>query len=173
MRVRRDPSARRPRSGTIEFFGLPLHPLVVHGVVVLVPLATVGILLSAAVPRLRRHVLGVAMALAIAGALLVPLATTSGQALEDDTPTSEELNRHTVLGESMLPFAAALAIGASGFGAWEFARRRGDDAPDWARSRAVGVAVITLAVVTSLAATVRVVRVGHSGSASVYDEAQR
>jgi hypothetical protein len=154
----------------MEFFGLPLHPLVVHGVVVLVPLATVGILLSAAVPVLRRHVLGVAMALAIGAAALVPLATVSGEALEDDTAESEELNRHTELGESTLPWVAALALGASAFGAQEFARRRGDGAPAWARSRRVGVAVIVLAVGTSLAATVQVVRVGHSGSASIYAE---
>lgn len=66
----------------MEFNGLPLHPLVIHVVVVFAPLAGIGGILYAAVPKwrwwLRWPLVGCAVISAAAGIL----AVQSGQALE-------------------------------------------------------------------------------------------
>lgn len=62
--------------------GLPLHPLVVHVVVVLVPLSAVGALLVAARPRwARAHARSVAV-LAVVAAVAAVVAQQAGEALE-------------------------------------------------------------------------------------------
>ena len=38
-----------------SLFGLPAHPLIVHAAVVLLPLAAICTVVTAAVPRTRRH----------------------------------------------------------------------------------------------------------------------
>ncbi len=51
-------------------FGLPAHPLIVPAAVVLLPIAAIGLIVVALVPKLRRHyapvVFGVALAATIA-----------------------------------------------------------------------------------------------------------
>ena len=62
--------------------GVPAHPLVVHAVVVLLPLAAVGTLLVVARPLWRRQ-LGVwVLLLALAGVAAVPVATQTGEQLQ-------------------------------------------------------------------------------------------
>jgi hypothetical protein len=62
--------------------GIPAHPLVVHAVVVLLPLAAVGTLLVVARPVWRRQ-LGVwVLLLAVAGVAAVPVATQTGEQLQ-------------------------------------------------------------------------------------------
>ena len=63
--------------------GLPVHALVVHAVVVLVPLAAVGLIAVAVHPPWRRPYLPVVALLATAGLAMVPVATMSGQKLEE------------------------------------------------------------------------------------------
>ena len=41
--------------------GLPVHPLVVHFAVVLLPLATAGVIASALVPKIRTRYLGLSV----------------------------------------------------------------------------------------------------------------
>jgi uncharacterized membrane protein len=65
----------------MEIAGLPIHPLVVHAVVVFAPLAAVAGLLYAAIPRWRwalRWPLVVCTLIAVGGAFV---ATISGQSL--------------------------------------------------------------------------------------------
>jgi len=62
--------------------GLPAHPLIVHAVVVLLPLAAVGTLAVAARPTWRRN-LGVPVFLiALVGVVAVPLAVQTGEQLQ-------------------------------------------------------------------------------------------
>jgi hypothetical protein len=65
------------------FRGLPVHALVVHAVVVLVPLASVGLIAIAVRPSWRRAYAPVVVILATAGLLLVPVATKSGHKLKE------------------------------------------------------------------------------------------
>lgn len=63
--------------------GLPVHALVVHGVVVLLPLAALGLIAIAVRPSWRKTYAPLVAILATAGFALVPVATKSGEKLED------------------------------------------------------------------------------------------
>ena len=90
--------------------GIPLHPLIVHAVVVLVPLASLLLLLAAVSPRIR-HWAGILTPITATLALvMVPLATQSGEALEKRVDASPALEEHTELGDSLLYFVLTLAI---------------------------------------------------------------
>lgn len=62
--------------------GILLHPLVVHAVVVLLPLATLGTLAIALRPRWRRPYGPFVVAAAVVATVLCPVATQSGEQLE-------------------------------------------------------------------------------------------
>ena len=90
--------------------GIPLHPLIVHAVVVLVPLASLLLLLAAVSPRIR-HWAGILTPITATLALvMVPLATQSGEALEKRVGAGPTLEEHTELGDSLLYFVLVLAI---------------------------------------------------------------
>src|SRR3954449_1821659 len=90
--------------------GIPLHPLIVHAVVVLVPLASLLLLLAAVSPRIR-HWAGILTPITATVALvLVPFATQSGEALEKRVEASPALEEHTELGDSLLYFVIVLAV---------------------------------------------------------------
>ena len=61
-------------------FGLPLHPLVVHFAVVLIPLGAMALLVVYFVPRWRARYLPLATALTVAGALAAVAAKFTGEA---------------------------------------------------------------------------------------------
>ena len=67
----------------MNIFGLPLHPLVVHAAVVLIPLASLGALIVVVSARARERFgwLTVAFAVAAAGAAIT--AKLSGEALAE------------------------------------------------------------------------------------------
>ncbi|HSR23316.1 MAG TPA: hypothetical protein VLW53_07180, partial [Candidatus Eisenbacteria bacterium] len=74
--------------------GLPLHPLIVHATVVIVPTAALAVLLAALWPAARRR-LGLGTQLVAAAAVaLVPLSTASGENLEHTLPHNPLIERH-------------------------------------------------------------------------------
>lgn len=90
--------------------GIPLHPLIVHAVVVLVPLASLLLLLAALSPRIR-HWAGILTPITATVALVtVPLASQSGETLQRRVQASPALEEHTELGDSLLYFVLLLAI---------------------------------------------------------------
>ncbi|HEY2670397.1 MAG TPA: DUF2231 domain-containing protein [Rugosimonospora sp.] len=62
------------------FFGLPLHPLVIHAAVVFIPLLIVGALGYVLVPRLRPRIDWAVVVLAVIAPLSALLAKLSGDA---------------------------------------------------------------------------------------------
>ena len=62
--------------------GLPLHPLVVHAVVVLLPLAVLGTIAIAVRPAWRLSYGPLVVAIAAVATVLIPVSTSSGEALE-------------------------------------------------------------------------------------------
>ena len=48
-----------------EIFGLPAHPLLVHAAVVLVPLAALGTIAAAAIPRHRKILAPIMLGLSV------------------------------------------------------------------------------------------------------------
>ena len=157
--------------------GIPMHPLIVHGVVVLVPLAALLVLLAALSPRVRGWAGILTPIVATLALVMVPFATQSGEALEERVGETALVEEHAELGESLVFFVLLLAVAA--WALWFVDRRSratasgggsGGGAAGAARGRSpVMLAIMALAVVAALATTVQVVRIGHSGAASVWD----
>ncbi|MGO4341599.1 DUF2231 domain-containing protein [Pedococcus sp. 2YAF34] len=161
--------------------GLPLHPLVVHAVVVIVPLAALLLAASAVSPRFRRWALWATPVVAVLGLVLVPVATSSGEDLEHSIQSTPALEAHTELGDTLLPFMIVLTVLAVALFVLE--RRRTIPVSDGPGATRVGApsdtrtgldspvlvrAVAVLALVASLATMVQVVRIGHSGANAVW-----
>jgi hypothetical protein len=103
--------------------GLPLHPLLVHGVVVLVPLVALGALVCVARPAARRH-FGSLVALGALGAtVLVPLATGSGKAFRRQLGAEELVRDHASWGARMLPVMLVLLVALVGLVGVDILRR--------------------------------------------------
>ena len=139
-------------------FGLPVHPLVVHAVVVLTPAAALGVLAIALRPSWRAVYGPLVIAVAAVATLLTPIATQSGESLAERVGEPEE---HAELGETlvflMLPLLA-LAIAL-----WWLDRR------DRVASTATK-AVAVLAVVAAVAAGAQIARIGHSGAEATWGD---
>ena len=142
--------------------GLPVHALVVHGVVVLVPLAAFGLVLVALRPSWRRAYTPVVAALATVGLVLVPVATQSGEALDKRINAggvvATQIEDHIAMGNrviypTLLMWALSVAL--------LLLVRRG------ARGRVVTV-VAGFAVVAAVLATAQVAIAGHLGSTAVW-----
>ena len=155
-----------------EIFGIPAHPLLVHGVVVLVPLAALGAVAIALSGRARAHVGWLVAALGVIDVVLVPLVTGSGEALEERVGESALLETHTDLGEQLLPWVIAVAVGALAVMVLARAKsRRSPEAasPRWA-ARWVSVAVVVVTLVAATGTMVQVVRIGHSGAKAAWSD---
>jgi uncharacterized membrane protein len=90
--------------------GLPLHPLVVHFVVVLLVIAVAGAVLIAVWPAVRRRFGWLVVAAAGVGTLLVPITTSSGEFLESRIGTSPDIQAHAELGDLLVWWALGLFI---------------------------------------------------------------
>lgn len=95
--------------------GLPLHPLVVHFVVVLLPIASLGAILTAVWPAVRRRFGWLTVAAAAVATALVPVATTSGENLEEGLGgTNPLIERHQELADIMIWWALGLTVAVAG-----------------------------------------------------------
>lgn len=138
-------------------FGLPTHVLVIHAVVVLVPLASIGVIVYAAVPGWRRTLRWPTLAVATAGAVAAPVAYFSGQQLRDRIGAGEleSVQRHADLGlRALIVIIAWWAVCAALLG---LSARLNDPA-----------ILLVIAVLLSVAVIVAVVLTGHSGSDAVW-----
>lgn len=143
--------------------GLPVHPLVVHAVVVLVPLSVLGTILIAAVPKWRAPYGPIVVAVAAVATVLCPVATSSGEALEKHV--GSPAYDHAEMGDMLVWFMLPVLI-LSAILVW-LARRPEDrrPGPTW-----LPTAVAVLAVVAGLACSWQVYRVGDSGAKSVWHD---
>jgi len=144
-------------------FGLPVHVLVAHAVVVLVPLAAVGIVVIAVVPRWRAPYGWPVLALATAGLAAAPVATRSGNRLQARIGDSPDIAAHEALGDLVPWLVLAMWVVAVALVVLDRSRTR--SAAGDARLLTV---LAVLAVLTSLTATAQVIRAGHSGSDAVW-----
>lgn len=155
-----------------EIFGVPAHPLMVHAVVVLVPLTALGAVAAAWSRLARAHVGWLVAALALLDILLVPLATGSGEALEERVTETALVEEHTEMGEQLLPWVIALAVGIWGVMLLARAvahRVPGPTTPVWA-ARWVSVVVIGVTLVAAAGTLVQVARIGHSGAEATWSD---
>ena len=148
--------------------GLPVHALVMHAVVVLVPLSAAGVVAIAAVPRWRPRFGVVVLALATAGLAGVPVATRSGGVLEDRLGAggivARQINQHQEMGELVIWPTAAMWVLAIVLVLMDRRAR-----VDRQRRRGPALKVVAvLAALAAVAATGLVVVTGHRGSTAVW-----
>lgn len=103
---------------SFEIAGLPLHPLLVHGVVVLLPLAAGAVVLQAAWPAARRRLGVVTPLLAGICLVLVPITVQAGEALAAQVGVTPKIAHHERLANMLLPWATALFVVALGEWVW-------------------------------------------------------
>jgi uncharacterized membrane protein len=163
--------------------GLPLHPLLVHGVVVLVPLAALGAILVSVWAKARHRIGWIVFALAAVASIMVPLAVNTGEALERKLPADNPLiERHASLGDDLLIFVLPMALGLLALLVIERVVSQQGRAvrgtapggptlttgvPTWAKIGAIAAIVVTVAF--SAGSLVQVYRIGEAGSRAVWD----
>jgi hypothetical protein len=142
--------------------GLPVHPLVVHAAVVLVPLVALGLLVMVVSPRFSRSLGWLVAAGSVVAVGASWVAKESGEAL------AERIGGvgfdHDELGEVMPVVAAGLALVTVGL--WLLDRSSGPDGPTTRRGLRILTAVVAVAV--AIGNLVWVYRVGDSGARSVW-----
>jgi len=162
------------------FDDLPLHVLLVHAVIVLVPLVGLALIVIAAWPAARRALW---LPVLIAAALLVPLGLVTieaGKWLQARVPVAPLIQEHTSIGESIVPWLWALLGVAVLVAAWAVielvaARRSADSADSADRRPARGIRIAVGAVLTIAAlgvtagASWTVFQIGESGSRAVWE----
>jgi uncharacterized membrane protein len=173
--------------------GLPLHALVVHFTVVLLPIASVGALLTALWPAVRRRFGWLVVAAAAVSLILVPITTTSGTNLEQGLGAEGDplVQKHSELADLMIYWAAGLFVAvtllmivhtmgerrARAAAAPELDAGAGGVATETRtearRSTGLTVAMIVLMVATvglSVGTGIHIYRVGDAGAHAVWEE---
>jgi uncharacterized membrane protein len=140
--------------------GLPVHPLVVHAVVVLLPLAALGTIAIAVRPGWRRTYGWLVVAAGVITIVLLPVATSSGEALEERVGSPGE---HAEMGDALIWFTIPMVLLSA---ALVWFDRRPSPKVDGRLLKAIPV----LAVVAALACSVQVYRVGDSGARAAWAE---
>lgn len=149
--------------------GLPAHPLLVHAVVVLLPLAALLTIVHAVWPAARARLGAIPAVLAVVVLPLVPVTVSAGHALAariGGTAANPLLRQHERLAGQLLPWSIALAVVAIAVWVWH---RFGDRlALSGRRRRAATIGAVSLAIVVGLGVVVTVVRVGDSGARATW-----
>ncbi|KOX26855.1 hypothetical protein ADK67_15365 [Saccharothrix sp. NRRL B-16348] len=160
----------------VTIFGLPAHPLLVHAVVVLLPLAAASAAALAVVPRWRQRYAWLLLGVTLVAVGSVPLAQWAGEQLYAKMAAlgNPLIQRHADLGNDLLPFAlgfgvVVVALLVSGRLADRERAAAADDPAVPKTWRRIAVVVAVLVVAAGAAATIQTVRIGHSGSTAVYD----
>ena len=154
----------------MEVNGLPLHPLVVHAVVVLGPLAALAGLAYAAVARWRWLLRWPLVALAAAVVVVAFVSVMAGEAMVEATPELSELvHDHSEWGELLRNWSLGF-LAAAGLGAWAL----GGPSPlvSGAGARvtrgALGWVAVAVLVVAGVGLLVLVFLAGESGAKAVW-----
>jgi hypothetical protein len=151
-----------------SIFGLPLHPLLVHATVMIVPAAALSVVLAAVWPRFRRWAGLLPLGLAVAGLILDPLSTSSGESLEHQVSQSPLIEKHAELAEGLLPWLIVLVVMAAALYAWHWRQSRDASGERSSARTWVPLVISALAVVAALGTSVQVVLIGHSGAKAAW-----
>jgi hypothetical protein len=156
----------------MEFNGLPLHPLVVHVVVVFAPLAGIGGILYALVPRWRWWLRWPLVSCAVIAAGAGIVAVRSGAALESQRhlQTLPELATHAARGRFLRWVLLAFLV-PTALAAWQLGGPSPLATDGRARTGRRGVAawaIQLLLVAGAVTVLVCVFLTGDSGSRTVW-----
>lgn len=153
---------------TLQVAGLPLHPLLVHAVVVLLPLTVIAVLLTQFWPAARRRLGIVTPLAALVVLVLVPITVAAGQSLARVVGPLPAVQTHQNYGTMLLPWAVALFLVAAAQWVWF---RWGVPRYRAARSSLATAAPVVLAVasvVVGVGSLVLIVLIGDSGARAVW-----
>lgn len=139
--------------------GLPVHPLVVHAAVVLIPLAAVGGIIMAFSATVSRRFGVVVVILAALGAGAAVVSRLSGEQLALRVGEPEQ---HAELGELMPIIAAVFVVVLLVFWLFDRGIPMNRARPAWL------IALAVLLVVVSLVAIGWTIRVGHTGAEATW-----
>jgi hypothetical protein len=144
----------------MEINGLPAHPLLVHVVVVVLPLAAVAAVVVSIWPAAQRKLTFLVPLAAVAGLLAVPITTAAGNDLAASLGNPTFIARHRALGLQVLPWAAALAVTTTAQWLYLRGRRPGRDN--------AGLALAALVIVSAVGTAVIVALTGDAGARAVW-----
>lgn len=88
--------------------GLPIHPLLVHVVVVLVPLTALMAIIGVCWPAARARLEILTPLVALAALISVPLTTTAGESLEERVGPNPAIEHHAGFGEQVIYWVGPL-----------------------------------------------------------------
>ncbi|RNE59380.1 hypothetical protein [Cryobacterium tepidiphilum] len=148
--------------------GLPLHILLNHAVVVLVPLTAGAVALHALWPVAARRLGIVTPLAALVVLVLTPITVQAGEALERAVGVTPAIQRHHDLGEMLLPWVIGLFVVAVAEWLWSHY------GPGWGermrpRTRtAIRAALAVAAVVVAAGSVVMIVLIGDAGARAVW-----
>ena len=147
---------------------MPLHPLVVHAVVVLGPLAALTGLVYAAVPKWRWLLRWPLVVLAVVVAVTALLAVAAGEDLLASRPELAPIVAdHQEAGERLRNVALGYVV-VAGLAAWALGGTSALASGRGARQTRLGIPVAVLLAVGAVALLVTVYLAGDSGSAAVW-----
>ncbi|MBT2520314.1 DUF2231 domain-containing protein [Arthrobacter sp. ISL-28] len=153
--------------------GLPLHVLLVHGTVVIVPMAAVCTVLSIVWPEARRRLGIVTPLLALAALVMVPITQQAGEWLLQRVDTTPAITTHSNLGATLLPWVIGVFLVAMAQWLWF---RYGATQADGIRrklgtagSRIAGAVAVVLVLVLCGGTVYKVVEIGEAGSRAVWE----
>jgi uncharacterized membrane protein len=135
--------------------GLPLHPLVVHAVVVLLPLMAVLTIVVAVRRNLRERYSWWVVAANVVIFLLTLVTKESGEALQKSLG-GQIAQEHGELGDVLPWFALFLALASAATAVTQ-------------RNKALGPVAVVVSIIAAVAATVWTVRTGDSGARAVWE----
>lgn len=147
---------------------LPLHPLVVHAPIVLIPLVTIAIIITSFKPEWHKAFAIPVGVLTFASLVTSYLAKESGEFLEEKVRESQLLEEHAELGDAFFIIALIFTIIVVAWCLYPFAVEKIAFLKDKGKAIRVTLCVITIAF--SIYASYDVYRVGHSGARSVWHD---
>lgn len=149
-----------------QYGGIPLHPLFVHLTSVAVPVAALAAIAVAAWPAARRWLAVGAPIVGLVALVSVPLATQSGEWLEEHEKETALLERHTHLADGLLPWSVAVFALLTLWWVWQrFGVARVDSR---GLVRVVGIVGPVLLIAAGIGSLIEVVVIGHAGAVSVW-----
>jgi hypothetical protein len=152
----------------MELNGVPLHPLVVHAVVVLGPLAALTGLSYAFVPRWRWLLRWPLVVLAVVTAVTALVAVAAGEDLLASRPELAPIvEDHEEAGEN-LRSVALIYVAVAAFGAWALGGASALASGRGARETRFAIPAVALLAVGSVGLLVTLYLAGDSGARAVW-----
>ena len=154
----------------IDIAGLPAHILLIHGVVVLAPIAGLAAILFAALPRWRSYL---AWPLGVLSLGLVPLSlltAEAGEQLEETRPASALIREHAEQGDVLKAVSVVffVVVAAALIAAYDPIGRRFSFLGRLRTNRAVRITLLVVSAAVGAFFIYQSIVTGHSGAASVW-----